>query len=156
MSTWTEIESAAPALSAAVRARFDASLHKTMATLRADGSPRISGTEVVFGDGGVWIGSMPNATKAHDLRRDGRCAIHSAPIDETLTDGDAKLAGVAREIVDMDQIHRVWPEWDVLPGASESHAFRIDVHELVLVTVEGESLVITDWHRETGLRVRRR
>jgi hypothetical protein len=41
----------------------------TLATLRRDGSPRISGTEVEFTDGQVWLGMMPGSLKALDLRR---------------------------------------------------------------------------------------
>ena len=42
------METADPAFAARVRARFDAHKHKTIATLRADGSPRISGIEAEF------------------------------------------------------------------------------------------------------------
>src|SRR3712207_6914843 len=47
-----------------VRERLDAHGHKTIATLRRDGSPRISGTETRFGEGDLWIGSMWEARKA--------------------------------------------------------------------------------------------
>ena len=150
------MEAAAPDLATRVQARFDATLHKTMATIRRDGSPRISGTEVVFAEGGVWLGSMPSAMKALDLRRDGRCALHSAPIDEKLTDGDAKIAGVATEVTDPATIRRVWPHWDDLPGADQSHAFRIDVTEVVLVTVEDDKMVMRSWTPAKGLRELRR
>ena len=43
---WSEVESAEPAFAARVRALLDAEKHKTIATLRADGGPRISGIEV--------------------------------------------------------------------------------------------------------------
>lgn len=158
MTSWREIESAAPELARKVRERFDATLHKTMATLRRDGSPRISGTEVVFADGDVWLGSMPGAMKARDLRRDGRCALHSAPVDEKLEDGDAKLAGVATEVTDIREIQRAWPDWEdedhMAPAGA--HAFRIEVTEIVLTTVEGEALVVRSWTSAGGLREVRR
>lgn len=155
MATWKEIETAAPELAARVRSRFEAGKHKTMATLRADGSPRISGTEVVFADGGVYLGSMGGAMKARDLMRDGRCAIHAPTIDEELVDGDAKLAGVAQLLTDRAEIAAVWTEfpadeWD------ESHAFRVDVHEIVLATVEDDKMVIRSWHPDSGERTVRR
>ncbi len=98
MATWSEFEAAAPELAADVRARFDAHKHKTIATLRRDGSPRISGTETQFEDGELWIGSMANALKARDLQRDSRFALHSGS-DEPDDDwpGDAKLAEYARD-----------------------------------------------------------
>src|SRR5689334_22963647 len=47
MTTWGDVERAEPEFARRVRALFDAHRHKTIATLRADGAPRISGVEVV-------------------------------------------------------------------------------------------------------------
>src|SRR5258706_14090566 len=71
-----------------------------MAPLRADGSPRISGIETVFEDGELVFGSMPNARKGADLRRDPRFALHSATVDpgagsEAQWPGEAKISGRA-------------------------------------------------------------
>ena len=83
-----------------MRALFDAHRHKTIATLRADGSPRISGIEAAFEDGELTFGSMPNARKGADLRRDPRFALHSATVDpiegsEAQWPGEAKISGRA-------------------------------------------------------------
>lgn len=74
--------------------------HKTIGTLRADGSPRISGIEAAFEDGELVFGSMPNARKGADLRRDPRFALHSATVDpvegsEARWPGEAKISGRA-------------------------------------------------------------
>ena len=45
MASWSEFAAAAPALAERVKTRFDSHKHKTMATIRKDGGPRISGTE---------------------------------------------------------------------------------------------------------------
>ena len=71
MASWSEFAAAAPTLAARVQERFDAHKHKTMATIRKDGGPRISGTECQFQDGELFIGSMWKAVKALDLQRDG-------------------------------------------------------------------------------------
>src|SRR5205823_6557484 len=55
---WDDIARAEPAFAERVRALFDARKHKTMATLRKDGSPRISGMEVEFRDGDALLGMM--------------------------------------------------------------------------------------------------
>ena len=86
MASWKEISAEAPELAARAQEFLDAHVHKTMATLRKDGSPRISGTEARFYDGDLWFGSMPNAMKARDLQRDPRFAIHS---------GSTRPAGLA-------------------------------------------------------------
>jgi len=52
MASWSEVESEAPELAALARRIFDFHVHKTPATLRRDGSPRISGTEIRFADAG--------------------------------------------------------------------------------------------------------
>ncbi len=145
MATWSEFEAAAPELAADVRARFDAHKHKTIATLRRDGSPRISGTETQFEDGELWIGSMANALKARDLQRDPRFALHSGS-DEPDDDwaGDAKLAGVAEEVES--------------PHGAGSHRFRLDIHEASTVRVDDtrKYLVITVWTPEDGVRTMKR
>ena len=100
MTAWQDIERAVPEFARRVQALFDAHRHKTIATLRADGSPRISGIEAAFDGGELVFGSMPNARKGADLRRDPRFALHSAAIDpvegsEAEWPGEAKIAGRA-------------------------------------------------------------
>jgi hypothetical protein len=100
MTAWHDVERAEPEFARRVRALFDAHKHKTIATLRADGSPRISGIEAVFESGELVFGSMPNARKGVDLRRDPRFALHSATIDpvegsEAQWPGEAKISGRA-------------------------------------------------------------
>ena len=100
MTAWRDVEEAVPEFAGRVRALFDAHRHKTIATLRADGSPRISGIEAAFEDGELTFGSMPQARKSADLRRDPRFALHSATVDpvegaEAQWPGEAKVAGRA-------------------------------------------------------------
>ena len=66
-----------------VRETFAVRKHATLATVRKDGSPRISGTEVEFDDdaGEVYLGMMPGSVKAADLARDPRLAIHCPTVD---------------------------------------------------------------------------
>jgi Pyridoxamine 5'-phosphate oxidase len=143
VASWSEVEREAPELAARARARFDAFTHKTMATLRRDGSPRISGTEVEFSDGEAWIGSMWRAVKALDLQRDPRYAIHSGSADPPDWSGDAKIAGRAEEVTE--------------PGAT-SHRFRLDIDELVVVHLgePADHIVIEAWHEGRGLSSLRR
>jgi len=93
MATWQQFADAAPDLAAAVRARLTATKHHVLATLRKDGAPRVSGTEVdLTEDGHLRLGSMSEALKGKDLRRDGRFALHANPGDGSMDDGDAKLS----------------------------------------------------------------
>lgn len=147
MASWQEFATAAPELGDAVRARFAVRKHCTLATLRRDGSPRISGTEVEFADGELWLGSMPGALKALDLRRDPRLALHSPTVDPPADDptgwaGEAKLAGVAEEAGE--------------PADGVAHRFRVEITEVVLTRVAGDLLEVQSWHPGRGLEVRRR
>ena len=155
MPSWSEFEAEAPALAARVRARLDAHTHKTIATIRRDGSPRISGTETEFKDGELWIGSMWQARKARDLQRDPRFALHSGSDDPAHWSGDAKLAGVAEEIVEPERVEEV-NEGKAPPGPS--HLFRLDLHEVSTVELDDArtALVIEVWTPEDGLRTMKR
>ena len=144
MTAWREFELAAPEFAQRVRALFDAHRHKTIATVRADGSPRISGIEVVFADGQLTFGSMPNARKGADLRRDPRFALHSATVDpvegaEAQWPGEAKIAGRA-----------------LAEGAEgpEGDQFHADVAEVVHTHLNDQAtLLVVEWWTPThGLR----
>ncbi|HEX5370424.1 MAG TPA: pyridoxamine 5'-phosphate oxidase family protein [Dehalococcoidia bacterium] len=158
MARWQDIVDSEPGFATEVRSRFDAHKHKTMATLRADGSPRISGIEVTFSDGDIWIGSMAGARKAADLRRDPRLALHCAsedpPEDPTAWTGDAKLSGRAELIDDPQRLASMGGD-----GDGSGDLFRIDVTEAVLTRVgtPPDHLVIETWVKGRGLsRVERR
>ena len=151
MASWREVEAEAPELAERAWALFELDKHKTLATLRRDGSPRISGTELELVDGDLWLGSMENAVKALDLRRDPRYALHSLST-EAGWKGDAKIAGRAEETADQDARARIVGE------GSQTHAFRLDVEELVVVRLgePADHLLIESWHAGRGVTTRRR
>jgi hypothetical protein len=152
MASWSEFAAAAPALAERVKTRFDSHKHKTMATIRKDGGPRISGTETQFQDGELFIGSMWKAVKALDLQRDPRFAIHSATVDPEAPDwSEAKIAGIAHEIVDTDEVKRRNGE---AANDGQSHSFRLDLTEVsaVYLNPERTKLVIEVWTAEKGVR----
>ncbi|MFB4296667.1 pyridoxamine 5'-phosphate oxidase family protein [Actinomadura sp. NTSP31] len=152
MATWRQFEEEAADLAATVRARFEAQKTHVLATLRSDGSPRVSGSEVDFQGADLSFGSMLHAVKAHDLQRDGRCAIHAHPADPE-HGGDAKVAGVAIEITDPEE-KKAYTTGDEPPG--DFHAFRLDLREAVLTSVEDDELVIQSWRPGGGVRTIRR
>jgi hypothetical protein len=156
MASWSAIQAQAPELSALAREFLDAFTHKTLATLRRDGSPRISGSEVVFAEGELWLGSMWRSLKALDLRRDPRFALHSgSPDPDKGWRGDAKLAGRVEEVTDPARIGAI-----IGAGAppGPAHLFRCDIAELAVVRLADppDHLVIESWHAGRGLTRRER
>ncbi len=148
MVTWAEFESRQPELAATVAALFRAHKHHVMATLRLDGSPRATGTEVAFDDGALVLGMMPGTRSAADLRRDPRLALHSQGTDPPEGDpsawpGEAKVSGRAV---------------DESAGDGGADRFTVDVTEVVLTRLgdPADHLVVRSWRPETGPRTQRR
>lgn len=162
VARWDDVCAEAPDLSAAVQASFEAHLHKVLATLRPDGSPRVSGNEAQFAAGDLWLGMMPESVKVRDLQRDPRFALHSAPADPEMTGGDAKLSGLAVEILDDETIAAFVSGFEAERGSEVPepfHLFRADVLEIVHTRLgsPADHLVVESWHEGRGVhRVERR
>lgn len=146
MTAWRDVEQAAPELAQRVRNLFEAHRHKTIATVRADGSPRISGIEAVFDDGELVFGSMPNARKGADLRRDPRFALHSATVDpiegaEAQWPGEAKISGRALAA-------------GPITAGPDGDRFHADIAEVVHTHLDDDAamLVVEWWTAAHGLR----
>ncbi len=155
MTTWSAFEREAPALAGAVHARLTATLHCILGTLRADGSPRLTGLEVHFGEGELWLAMMPDSRKADDLRRDPRFALHSAP-DVELVDGDAKVGGRAVLVTDGDTIARFVARLPMELPASGMALFRAELTDGSLARVEDGFMVIDSWRSGQAPRQVRR
>jgi hypothetical protein len=146
MRAWRDIEQVVPEFAQRVRVLFDAHRHKTIATVRADGSPRISGIEAAFEDGELVFGSMPDSRKGVDLRRDPRFALHSATVDpvegsEAQWPGEAKISG------------RVVAAGSTT-GGPDGDRFHADITEVVHTHLNEKAtmLVVEWWTPVHGLR----
>lgn len=144
MTRWSEIAAAEPEFAQQVLKLFASRTSVTVATLRRDGSPRLSGVSLAFLDGEFWLSMIfSDSVKAADLRRDPRLVLHSPTTDYVNDDmsdwrGDAKIAGHGVETVMYSN-----PEWA---------AFRIDVTEVVRIYFEADYLVTESWHEGRGLQ----
>lgn len=151
MVAWKAFEEAEPEFAGRVQRLFDAGRHKTIATLRADGSPRISGIECEFADGSLRFGSMTGARKGADLKRDSRFALHGPTFHpeegkEREWPGEAKISG------------RAIPAGPVSINATgdqpEGETFIADITEVVITGLNAEAtkLVVESWTPERGHR----
>jgi hypothetical protein len=157
MTTWNDVATAAPDLAARVRTRFEAHGLGLLATLRADGSPRISGIEPVVTDDEVWLGMMPDSLKSRDLRRDPRLALHSATVDKEVREGDARIAGHAVPVADADRVEGFRAAFAAATGQAAPPGpfdlWVVDLTEVSMVQPAGDHLRIEVWTPERGLRV---
>jgi hypothetical protein len=158
MATFADVVSQEPEFAARVRAAFDARAHTFLATLRRDGSPRISGIEMQFVAGEPWLAGMPGSVKFTDLRRDPRFALHSGSTEPDAFDGDAKLDGRAIPVIDPDERADYAVQAGVAPEHMGFELFRVELDRVVLVALDDErtALVITTWRPSTGLTRTRR
>ena len=148
MPAWKAIEQSEPEFAGRVRRLFDAGRHKTIATLRADGSPRISGIECEFADGELRFGSMTGARKGADLERDPRFALHGPTFHpeegkERDWPGEAKIAGRAIPVSAGE-----------VSEQPDGETFVADITEVVITRLNAEAtkLVVESWAPERGLR----
>lgn len=148
MASWGEFRAQQPDMASTVERLFNSRRHKTMATLRADGSPRISGIECEFVADQLQFGSMPGAQKLADVQRDPRCALHSPTVDpvegnEADWPGEAKVAGraVSAGTIGGD-------------GQPSGEQFVVDLDNVVLtrINADGTKLVVQWWTPKGGLQ----
>ena len=142
MASWWELADAEPDLAASIAAIVASRRHKTLATVRPTGAPRVSGIECAVADGELRLGMMAGSVKLADVRRDPRVALHALsgdpPEDVREWPGDASLSGRLVELGSDDD------------GAS----FRLDIEEVVLTRVgdPADHLLIDSWRPDRGRR----
>lgn len=100
MKRWSEFAAEAPALAEAGRTliyQFKVGLGY-LATVRKDGGPRVHPVCPVIAHGGLYVFIGNQSPKVHDLRRDGRFALHSFPNPEV--DDEFYVEGRAERVDD--------------------------------------------------------
>ncbi|WP_420618902.1 pyridoxamine 5'-phosphate oxidase family protein [Candidatus Poriferisocius sp.] len=155
--SWGQFEEQAPELAERIRLRFESHLHVVMATLRRDGSPRLSGMEAPIRDGHLWLGMMPDSLKVADLQRDPRFALYSSPDTEELLFGDARIDGRA--------VPATTAEVDLFAVGHRTHIddphnamvlFTARISRTTLTRVDGQELLFESWTPIDGLQEIRR
>lgn len=150
VASWGEFERSEPAFAGRVRGLLEAGRHRTIGTLRADGSPRISGIECEIVGDELRFGSMTGSRKGADLRRDPRFALHGPTFHpeeghERAWPGEAKVAGRALPAGTVG---------DEDGGEPQGDLFVADITEVVVTGLNEDAtrLVVEYWSPERGLR----
>ncbi|MER5898283.1 pyridoxamine 5'-phosphate oxidase family protein [Streptomyces sp. NPDC001876] len=153
-SSWQDFRAAEPAFADTVQKRFQQYKHHVLATLRKDGSPRVTGLEAEFRLDELWFGMMPGSRKALDLRRDPRFALQANPgPDAEMADGDVRISGRAVEVTDPAVLARFV---DAVTPPEPFLLFRAEPAEVVRTGLDGDDLVVQVWRPGHALRTIRR
>ncbi|MGH3312900.1 MAG: pyridoxamine 5'-phosphate oxidase family protein [Streptomyces sp.] len=155
--SWADFRAAQPDFSDAVRRRFEDFTHHVLGTLRADGSPRLTGLETAFREGELWLGMMTGSRKALDLRRDPRFSLYANPGPDTgMGGGDVRVSGRAVEVTAPDELARYAAG---APGGEvpeRFHLFRAELTEVMRVHIDDPHIVFEVWRPGQALRTIRR
>jgi hypothetical protein len=140
---WSEIEHAHPRLARLGRRRLIDPGVVLVATIRRDGTPRLSPVEPLLMDGDLWLSMMWQSTKARDLVRDSRILLHSVITSRDGAEGEFKIRGRAREEGDPG-VQRRYAEvvaaslgWNPQPG--RFHLFAVDITEVTFISYDPAS-----------------
>jgi hypothetical protein len=134
---WSEMESAQPRLAELGRQRLLERGAVLVATIRRDGTPRLSPVEPFVLDSDLWLSMLWQSTKAADLVRDPRILVHSVITSRDGGEGEFKLRGTARAEHD-PQVQRRYAAavtadlgWSPTPG--RFHLFAVDFDEVTFI-----------------------
>jgi len=158
MVAWQEFVEEAPRIAEIfVRRHVATGYLCLLATLRADGYPRISPIEPRIFEGRLLIVGMPGTTKFRDLGRDPRFCLHTATVDPYVGDGDVKVWGKVRNEQDKD-LHERFTTYLFetsgfdLRGREFDPFYVADLTSASSVEFQDDQLSITIWKPGEGQR----
>jgi hypothetical protein len=160
--TFSQLEAAAPEIAAFARRKIEETGLSLVGTTRSDGWPRVSGWELFLCDGRIYVGSMPNAVKVLDLRRDPRCCVFTPLRDKDDLEGEAKLFCEAREITTREEHEKVrWAfkelrDFDMGAWEDGAHVFEMAICGAAFQRVVGDDFRTSSWVEGQPVRERGR
>jgi hypothetical protein len=134
---WAEFEQQQPHLAAVGRQRLIGPGVLLVATIRRDGTPRLSPVEPFVMDGDLLLAMLWQSRKATDLMRDPRVLVHSIVTSRDGGEGEFKLRGTAQSEDDPLLQHRyatsVAANLGWQPESGKFHLFSIDIVDVVYI-----------------------
>ena len=133
---WGTFQSGEPALSSQIAERLSAGVCY-LATVRADGYPRVHPVGVNVRGDQLIVPMMPSSPKGHDLRRTGRFAVHCT-VENKLGEVEVLVSGHAQECEPAEEFRsRGWITFD------------LGIGEVLVVTSDGSGARVTRWRADT-------
>jgi hypothetical protein len=154
---WRDLAEAAPEIARLGKERLDQARVALLATLRKDGSPRISPVEPYLSRGHLLFGAMSWSLKTRDLLRDPRCVLHSAVTGPDNGEGELKLYGRAIEADDQIRNSCQGGWWLERPPDAAT-VFALDIEQATFIswdTAHGQ-MTVRQWSPRRGLTETRR
>jgi hypothetical protein len=152
-----DLELAAPEIAEPGKALLQRTRVALLATLRKDGSPRISPVEPFFAAGHLLFGAMAWTLKVRDLERDPRCTLHSAITGPN--EGQPELKLYCRAIDADEEVRATCPDgWWIDQPPESARVFSLSIDEATFITWDyaaGE-MTVRRWSRDAGLRTTQR
>lgn len=124
--SWNDLEIAQPEMAAFGAERFRRFGVAYLATIRADGSPRVHPVTPIVGSGRLFLFMEPTSPKGHDLLRDGRYAMHCSVSNSSGESGEFFVAGRAR-LIDEPATRQRAAELATYTPADRYVLFELDV-----------------------------
>ncbi len=154
---WRELETEAPDIADLGKQRLDQARVALLATLRKDGSPRISPVEPFLTEGQLLFGAISWSLKTRDLVRDPRCVLHSAISGPDSGEGELKLYGRATEADDQvrDNCQEGW--WLSRPPDTAT-VFALNIEQATFISwdTEQSQMTVRSWSPQRGFTETRR
>jgi len=144
MTTWAEFAEAAPELAAFGERRFREAQVAYVATVRADGSPRVHPATPILWEGRLFLFMEPTSPKGHDLRREPRYAMHSLVTDQNGNPGEFHIKGRGQPVDEPTVRARVAGAAPYEP-AERYVLFEFSVEEAASTDYEGNEPVRRRW-----------
>ena len=135
---WSDIEHAQHRLARLGHQRLIEPGVVLVATIRQDGTARLSAVEPLVMDGDLWLSMMQGSAKARDLLRDPRVLVHSIVTSREGAAGEFKVRGTACA-EDDPGVQRRYADtvasslgWNPSPG--RFHLFAIDISQVSFIS----------------------
>jgi len=141
--SWKTLEEKQPELAAFGAERLKDKV-AYLATLRKDGSPRVHPMTPIIGQGHLFVFMEPTSPKGHDLRRDGRYAMHCTVSDNSGASGEFIISGRAN-LIDNPELRALAVKLASYSPADRYILFEFDIENATSTVYQDDQAVHRHW-----------
>jgi hypothetical protein len=150
MVAWGDFEQAARGLAGVGRAKIERDGLLLAATLRKDGTPRISPIEAYLVEGELVLSVWPGTMKDRDLAHDSRVLLHSLVLSAHDPADEFKLRGRAQQIADERMNGAVRDAVEAAHNGGwrppeDWNFYAVDIDDVAHVTGEYPAMEVNVW-----------